>query len=127
METKFSSKLSDLQLHYKIWMADIHGEGILGDGKWKFLKIIDEKGSLKAACEEMGYTYRRTWDNLQKIEKLLGFPLIEKHRGGTDGGNTTLTQEGRRLIKAFDKFHASVDLLIQKGFEEFLKDLQKEE
>ena len=38
METKFTNKLSDIKLHYKIWMADDKETGILGDGKWKMLK-----------------------------------------------------------------------------------------
>ena len=124
METKFSEKLSGIHLHYKIWMSDDTNQGILGDGKWQMLKLIDEKGSLKAACDEMGYTYRRTWGNLKKIEKFFGFPLLEKHRGGSEGGNTVLTEEGRRLVRAFDKFHASVDSVIQKGFEKFITDLE---
>jgi molybdate transport system regulatory protein len=125
MDTKFSRKMQDIQLHYKIWMADRNDQGILGDGKWKILKMIDEKGSLKAACDEMGYTYRRTWDNLKKIEQFFGFPLIDKHRGGSDGGHTVLTPEGKKLIHAFDAFHQSVDAVIQRGFEKFIQDLGK--
>jgi molybdate transport system regulatory protein len=123
METKFSSKISDIRLHYKIWMSDDKENGILGDGKWKMLKLIDEKGSMKAACDELGYTYRRTWGNLQKIEKFFGFPLLEKHRGGADGGRTVLSEEGRKLVRAFDEFHNAVDAYIQQGFEKFTADL----
>ena len=124
METKFTDKISGIHIHYKIWMSDDENQGIMGDGKWQMLKLIDEKGSLKAACDEMGYTYRRTWGNLMKIEKFFGFPLLDKHRGGSDGGNTTLTEEGRKLVRAFDKFHESVDTVIQKGFETFINDLK---
>jgi molybdate transport system regulatory protein len=124
MTTKFTGRLDNIRLHYKIWMSDAHEEGILGDGKWQMLKLIEEKGSMKAACDELGYTYRRTWGNLQKIEKFFGFPLLEKHRGGVEGGNTVLTAEGKRLVKAFDTFHSSVDSVIQKGFEQFIADLK---
>ena len=124
MATKFTDRLDNIQLHYKIWMSDKQEQGILGDGKWQMLKMIDEKGSLKAACDEMGYTYRRTWENLRKIEQFFGFLLLEKHRGGSDGGNTVLTTEGKRLVKAFDTFHSSIDAVIQKGFEQFIKDLK---
>jgi molybdate transport system regulatory protein len=124
MVTGFKLKMKDIQLHYKIWMSDASGNGILGDGKWKILKIIDEKGSLKAACDELGYTYRRTWGNLKKIEQFFGFPLLEKHRGGSEGGNTVLTPEGKLLVKAFDRFHASVDSVIQKGFEKLVRELE---
>lgn len=125
METKFESKLDHIRLHYKMWMEDFSGNGILGDGKWRMLKLIEEKGSMKAACDELGYTYRRTWGNLKKIEDFFGFPLLEKHRGGVEGGNTQLTKEGKRLVAAFDKFHASVDETIHKGFTNFMQELKR--
>lgn len=125
METKFSNKVADVRLHYKIWMSDQSESGIMGDGKWKMLKLIEEKGSMKAACDELGYTYRRTWGNLTKIEKFFGFPLLEKQRGGSDGGHTVLTEEGKRLVRAFDTFHHTIDNQIQQGFEKFIHDLQQ--
>ena len=123
MEKTFSNELSDIHLHYKIWMSDYENKGILGDGKWQILKLIENKGSIKAACDELGYTYRRTWGNLKKIEQFFGFPLLEKQRGGSDGGRTLLTPEGKKLVQAFDNFHASVDEVIEKGFERFVRDL----
>jgi molybdate transport system regulatory protein len=123
METKFKTKLNEVKLDYKIWLANKDGDGILGDGKWRILKLIAEKGSLKAACDELGYTYRRTWGNIKKIEDFFGFPLLEKHRGGAEGGSMTLTEEGKLLVKAFDKFHSTADAVIQKGFHDFLNDI----
>lgn len=125
MEKAFEKKLSGIQLNYKIWLSDKNGQGILGDGKWKILKLIEEKGSIKSACDELGWTYRRTWGNLKKIEEFFGFPLLEKHRGGSDGGTTRLTEEGKKLVKAFDHFHASVDSVIVKGFDTLIKELVK--
>ena len=124
MEKKFSNRLSGIHFHYKIWMSDKDEKGILGDGKWQILKLIEEKGSIKAACDELGYTYRRTWGNLKKIEQFFGFPLLEKQRGGSDGGRTQLTPEGKKLVKAFDHFHDSVDSVIQEGFEKFIQNLE---
>ena len=124
MEKKFTSGISDIHLHYKIWMSDKDEKGILGDGKWQILKQIEKTGSIRAACLELGYTYRRTWGNLKKIEQFFGFSLLEKQRGGIDGGRTLLTPEGKKLVKAFDNFHASVDSVIQKGFDNFLNDLK---
>jgi molybdate transport system regulatory protein len=123
MEKSFDKKLKGMQLNYKIWFSDTAGQGIFGDGKWKILKLIDQVGSIKAACDELGWTYRRTWGNLKKIEDFFGFPLLEKHRGGHEGGETRLTTEGKKLVRAFDRFHGSVDSVIQKGFETLIKDL----
>ena len=124
MENKFINAGREIELHYKIWLSDRKNNGILGDGKWLVLKLIEQKGSLKAACEELGYTYRRTWGNLKKIEEFFGFPLLDKSRGGSEGGHMALTEEGKRLVQAFDKFHASADSVIQKGFEIFMSDLK---
>ncbi len=124
MVTKFTNKVPEIRLNYKIWLSDEHESGIMGDGKWKMLKLIDELGSMKAACDELGYTYRRTWGNLKKIEKFFGFPLLEKQRGGSEGGHTALTEEGRRLVRAFDAFHATADVHIRQGYEQFLRELQ---
>ena len=111
-----ASKYEELRLHYKIWFTDKDDNGILGDGKYKILKAIDETGSLMSACEKLGITYRRTWNDLKSIEKRLGFPLLEKTMGGTDGGSSTLTPEGRKLIRAFDNFHENMDEIMQHHF-----------
>lgn len=113
MKTK---KYEELRLHYKIWFTDDNDKGILGDGKYKILKAIDESGSLMSACENLGITYRRTWNDLKSIEKQLGFPLLEKTRGGADGGSTILTPEGNKLIRAFDDFHEKMDEIMQYHF-----------
>ncbi|MFA6949153.1 MAG: LysR family transcriptional regulator [Lentimicrobiaceae bacterium] len=114
-----------LQLNYKIWFSDKNGKGLLGDGKWKILKAIDETGSLTAACEKLGLTYRRTWNDLKSIEEKLGFTLLETSRGGAEGGSTKITAEGRNLIQAFDHFHEKVDTLMQEHFDQMLKELKK--
>jgi molybdate transport system regulatory protein len=125
MDTSFEKKIKSIRFHYKIWLSDEAGQGILGDGKWKVLKLIDEKGSIKAACDDLGWTYRRTWGNLKRIEEFFGFPLLEKFRGGSDGGMTKLTPEGRKLVEAFNRFHATIDHTISKGFEEMINNLTR--
>lgn len=116
---------SDIQLNYKIWLSTKSGENILGDGKWQILKAIEEHGSLMAATEALGLTYRRTWGNLKKIEKILGVSLLEKSRGGASGGSTHLSTEGKKMVNAFDKFHTKYDKLLNKAFDEFLSDLKQ--
>jgi molybdate transport system regulatory protein len=116
-------KFDNLEPEYKIWFSSLQGNGILGDGKWKILKQIEECGSLVGACEQLGITYRRTWNDLHKIEKMLGFHLLETIRGGPDGGSTRLSPEGRRLVKCFDVFHQRMDKIMHKEFVRLLDDL----
>jgi|WetSurMetagenome_2_1015567.scaffolds.fasta_scaffold829666_1 molybdate transport system regulatory protein len=117
-------KFSNVNPEYKVWFSTLEGKGILGDGKWKILKKIEECGSLVQACEELNITYRRTWNDLKKIEQQLGFKLLETTRGGAEGGSTHLTEEGIHLIKAFDHFHQRMDKIMKHEFEKFLVELK---
>lgn len=116
-------KYANIHPEYKIWLATENGEGVLGDGKWKILKAIDQAGSLAGACDNLGITYRRTWNDLKKVEQILGFALLEKSRGGQDGGHSVLTSDGVKLVKAFDEFHARMDTFMQQEFSKLLKQL----
>ncbi len=120
-ETK---NLNNIHFNYKIWLSTLEGKGIMGDGKWKILKAIEEHGSLKAATESLGLTYRRTWGDLKEIEALLGFPLLDKSRGGKDGGQTQLSPEGKRMVEAFDLFHQKVDQYMEDAFLEFRENIK---
>lgn len=121
---QISEQFENIRFNYKIWLSTIDGINLLGDGKWKILKAIEEHGSLKAATDSMGITYRRTWGDLKKIEELLGFALLEKERGGKDGGKTFLTTQGKLLVEAFNEFHEKVDVVMEDAFENFRQKLQ---
>ena len=118
-----AESLKHVKFNYKIWLSTLDDKGIMGDGKWKILKAIEEHGSLKAATDALGITYRRTWGDLKEIEEVLGFALLDKSRGGKDGGNTCLTPEGKNLVQAFDQFHEKIDSVIEEAFVEFKQKL----
>jgi len=117
--------MDNLHLNYKIWLETSEQIGVLGDKKCELLRAIDETGSLNDAMKKLGLTYRKTWDNLKKIENELGFPLIKPTRGGAEGGSTVLTLEARIIIAAFEKFHSEFDMIIQHGFESILGELKQ--
>ena len=112
-------------LNYKIWLSSPEAKGIMGDGKWKILKAIHEQGSLKAATESLGLTYRRTWGDLKEIENQLGFALLEKSRGGKDGGQTRVSARGLKLIEAFDNLHQELDVVMEDAFKRFRAKLEE--
>ncbi len=112
-------EVPEIVLQHKMWLETKGGEGIFGDGKWQILKAVEEEGSLTAACQKLGLTYRRTWGDLKKIEQQLGFPLLNKSRGGKEGGTSELSAQGKALVEAFDEFHKDVDEKIRIAFGEF--------
>lgn len=121
-----NEKFENIRLNYKIWLETEGQEGILGDRKCEVLRAIDETGSLNDAMKKLNLTYRKTWDNLKKIEQELGFTLLRTTRGGAEGGHTELTREARIIVRAFEQFHAGYDSIIREGFEKILSDLKAE-
>ena len=113
-----------IKLNYKIWLSTPDERGIMGDGKWQILKAIETHGSLRAATKALGITYRRTWGDLKAIEETLGVNLLEKTRGGKEGGQSQLTPEGIALVEAFDDLHAKADAFMEQLFSEFHRKIQ---
>jgi molybdate transport system regulatory protein len=118
--------IEKFNLNFKIWLSSPEGKGIMGDGKWQILKAIEKYGSLRAATKALGLTYRRTWGDLKTIEEEFGFLLLEKSRGGAEGGKMELTSKGKALVKAFDALHQKVDVFMDDAFKEFRQNLAKE-
>ncbi|HSV89274.1 MAG TPA: LysR family transcriptional regulator [Bacteroidales bacterium] len=113
----------NLQLNFKVWIETDSHISILGEGKWKLLKAIKETGSLKSAVEIMGLSYRQTWTRLKNIDEKLGFPLIEKSRGGSKGGHTTLTPQGERIVTFFDKVYQEFEPKLNTIFNNLMDEL----
>jgi len=99
------NKYSNVRVNYRIWINAEGGESVLDDEKWQLLQAIDANGSLVAAAEKLGISYRKAWGDMRNAEEILGFCLIEKQRGGAHGGTTTLTEEGKRFVKNYEQFH----------------------
>jgi len=120
-----SFKFSNIQLNYKIWFSSEDGQNIMGDGKIRLLKTINEQGSLKAATNLLKISYRKAWGDIKKAEDILGFQLINKLRGGPDGGSSSLTEEGQRLIISYDIFQKELNKFIGIASENFINKLNK--
>lgn len=96
-----------LQVRSKIWL-EIDGEPVFGQGREKLMRLIQKTSSINAAAKEMGIPYRKAWTYLDAMEKRLGFPLVNRLKGGAGGGESTLTPQAVTLLEKFD--------LLQKGF-----------
>ncbi len=68
----------------------------------RFLKLIDEKGSMRAASERLHVPLTTLRKRIFSIEEVLGVRLIQTRRGGADKGGARLTKEGLSLIRAFE-------------------------
>ncbi len=119
MRLKNKSGYQKVLLNYKVWLSSITGDGAVGDTEYRLLKHLDENNSLKAASDELCISYRKAWGDLKKAEEFLGYPLLNKIRGGKNGGASTLTEKAQKLIEAYEAFQQTFDENIESAFNEF--------
>ncbi len=117
--------MKQLKTKFKLWLSSEDAEGVFGDGKWRMLKTIDTKGSLRAACQLLNISYRKAWGDLRKAEECLNVPLVEKQRGGIQGGQTVLTEQGKKWVKAYTRFRDDIEKAAEKAYEGHIKELLK--
>jgi molybdate transport system regulatory protein len=112
-----------LRPRVKLWLNGEDADGVFGDGKCRLLKSIDATGSLRAASEMLHISYRKAWGDLKKAQNALGIALIDQHRGGSRGGRTVLTEQGRRWLDAYSRFRQDVEAAVQTSFEKFFDEV----
>jgi molybdate transport system regulatory protein len=114
-----------LRARFKLWLSSKDVEGVFGDGKWRLLKAVETKGSLKAASKTLGISYRKAWGDLKKAQDALDITLVKKQRGGQFGGRTGLTDEGKKWVKAYGKFRSDIEKATEKAYEKHIREVVK--
>lgn len=101
---------------FKLWLSGKDPNEVFGGGKWRLLEAIQREGSLRAAADALGISYRKAWGDLRKAEEALGVTFLERRRGGNDGGETLLTETGRKWLKEYGRFYGQVAKAVDKAF-----------
>ena len=110
--------MSQLRVRSKVWL-EVDGQPLLGDGRYRLLTAVQRNGSINAAARELGMSYRKVWSQLQAMEEVSPFPLVERRIGGKDGGATQLTSEICTLMKHFEEMCIRVNAEADRCFLEF--------
>lgn len=87
-----------------------------GNGVAELLHLCDEHGSLNKACETMGMSYSKAWKILKRAEKDLDMKLLERVSGGTNGGGSVLSEEGKKFLHKYDEFQSRITQFAQEAF-----------
>lgn len=68
------------------------------------LHLVEDTRSVRDACSLMQISYSAAWNMLNRVEEELGFPLVIRIRGGAKGSGSVLTEKGKQLMIAYDRF-----------------------
>lgn len=66
------------------------------------LGAVDEQRSLNAAADALGRSFSRAHRRIKTLEEAFG-SLVERQRGGIDGGGSELTDNARDLLARFER------------------------
>ena len=86
--------------------------------KANLVEYIEKTGSIQEACLEMGLSYSKGARMIKMAEKQLGFKLLERRVGGSGGGGSRLTDEGRDLLKKYRQLTLRVQQDADRAFAE---------
>ena len=89
-----------------------------GPGKAMLMEYIEKTGSMQEACLEMGLSYSKGAKMIKMAEKQLGYRLLERRIGGSGGGGSRLTEEGRDLLRKYRQLTRRVQEDADRAFEE---------
>ncbi len=106
------SKYRDIFLKYHVWLETMDGDPIIEAQGFELLKELSKLSSITGASKAMGFSYRKSWDIIRQMEYHLGLKLVDKRRGGAHGGQTTLTNEGEKLLEAYNQLNGELDSAI---------------
>ena len=98
-------------------------EKFFGNGTEQLLELIGVTGSVNAACQAMQMSYTKAWKMINRIEKKLGYRVMERVAGGREGGGSQLTEEGERLLRVYRKMREEVQAAAEISFQKYLSDI----
>jgi molybdate transport system regulatory protein len=102
-----------LQLKSKTWL-EANGKFIIGEGGIALLEAIDQRGSIREAAKQLGWSYRHTWGYLKNMERNAGMQVVLAQHGGTSRGGTQLTLEGLKLLRDYRRLQRELRATIEK-------------
>lgn len=98
-------------------------ENIFGPGISKLLKEIEKQSNIKDATLSSGISYSKARNILKRLESKVGFEVITIRYGGKKGGETHLTDKGRKLLVLYEKYRESLEKESYKLYNEILSEL----
>ncbi len=89
------------QVKSRIWI-EADDQILLGEGRVRLLRAIEEHGSLSRASKQLNISYKKAWRLIDAVNKAAKEPVTTSSVGGVGGGGASLTPYGRDLVNAFE-------------------------
>ncbi len=81
-----------------------------------FLEAVEEAGSMLGACQIQGISYSKGWKMVKLAEDQLGILFLARQPGGSKGGFSNLTEEGRAFLERYRRLETLVRQATEEAF-----------
>lgn len=98
-----------MKITTKVLFLEDDGQKFFGDGPYQLLLGLEKTGSLRQAAAEMGMAYSKALRLVKQAEKGLGYALTARHTGGTAGGGSRLTPQGKEFLQRYGAYKAACE------------------
>lgn len=102
----------------RIVLANEDGEKVFGKGPYVLLNKVKECGSLNKAAIELGMSYSKAFNVIKKCEKAMNKKFLNREIGGVKGGGSTLTEDGEKILKNYEKITKEINKKLDELIEE---------
>ena len=116
--------MTNIRIRSKIWL-EVDGQPFLGDGRLLLLRAIATAGSINAAAQMLGISYRKAWSQVQEMEKH-GIPMVDREKGGSGGGRSVITPQAEELLSKFDDVQKGLHQMIEARFDRVFNPTENE-
>jgi molybdate transport repressor ModE-like protein len=96
-----------VQTRLKGWLT-CDGEFFIGPRYIRLLEAVGVAGTIRGACEQCDMSYRTCINRIRHMERILGAPILEISRGGSEHGSARLTPLASRLIAVYHEWHRAI-------------------
>lgn len=104
----------------QIWVKMAAEEIFFGPGTCQLMEKIEETGSIREACILMKLSYSKGCKMIKRMERELGYPVVDRKTGGAGGGGSSLTEKGKHLLHSYkmmvNEIKQSADEIYRKYF-----------
>ena len=103
----------------ELWVSLARERPFFDEKTAMLLSLVDETSSVRTSCQRMQISYTSGWNIIRALESQLHFPLIERSQGGANGGESRLTEKGRRFVDCYERFAAHLRKEASEIFNEY--------
>ena len=90
------------------------GQSAVGVEELGLLRLVRTHKNLKTAAQELGWSYKKAWLVLERVNNLSKEPMVVTYRGGTSKGQTVLTEAGEALLARVEGLSTLFYKMIQR-------------